>query len=58
MNGEAFYQLAMAWHHAGERDKVTTVVKRLVGFDPKRARQLIKDTERADLTHLIPEMPF
>jgi len=39
-------------------DKVTEVAERLVGFDPKRARQLVKDTERADLAPLIPKMPF
>ena len=54
MAGEAFYQLAMAWHLAGERDEMAEVTERLVRFDPKRARKLVKDTERADLAHLIP----
>lgn len=58
MNGEAFYQLGMAWHHAGERDKLQQVVKKLVAFEPKRARQLVRDSGRDDLMALIPELPF
>jgi tetratricopeptide (TPR) repeat protein len=58
MNGEAFYQLGMARHHANDPDGVKAVVERLVGFDPKRARKLVHDAERADLKHLIPELPF
>lgn len=58
MNGEAFYQLGMARHHANDPDGVKVVVERLVGFDPKRARKLVQDAERADLKHLIPELPF
>jgi tetratricopeptide (TPR) repeat protein len=58
LNGEAFYQLGMARHHASDRDGVKEVVQRLVGFDLKRARQLVHDAERADLQHLIPELPF
>jgi tetratricopeptide (TPR) repeat protein len=57
-NGEAFYQLGMARHHANDPDGVKTVVKRLVGFDPKRARKLVHDAKRVDLSHLIPELPF
>jgi tetratricopeptide (TPR) repeat protein len=58
MSGEGFYQLGMAYHHANRPDDVTAIVKRLVGFEPKRARKLVKDTERADLMKLIPELPF
>jgi tetratricopeptide (TPR) repeat protein len=58
MNGEAFYQLGMAWHHSNQPDQVTAVLTRLVGFDPKRAKQLAHDCERADLMKLIPELPF
>lgn len=58
MNGEAFYQLGMARHHANDPDGVKAVVERLVRFDPKRARKLVHDAERADLKHLIPELPF
>jgi tetratricopeptide (TPR) repeat protein len=58
MNGEAYYQLGMALHHARRPDEVNTVVEKLVGFEPKRAKKLVQDTERADLMHLIPELPF
>jgi tetratricopeptide (TPR) repeat protein len=58
MNGDAFYQLGMAWHHANGPEQVKDVVERLVGFDPKRAKRLVQDAERADLMHLIPELPF
>jgi len=58
LNGEAYYQLGMAWHHANAPEQVTDTVKRLVEFDPQRARKLVHDAERADLRHLIPNMPF
>lgn len=58
LNGEAFYQWGMALHHAHRPDEVTTVVEKLLEFDPKRARKLAQDTERADLLKLIPELPF
>jgi tetratricopeptide (TPR) repeat protein len=58
MNGEGWYQLGMAWHHANQPDQVKRVVKRLVDFEPKRAKRLVQDAERADLMHLIPELPF
>lgn len=58
MNGEGYYQLGMAFHHAHRPDEVTRIVKRLVGFDPKRAKKLVHDAERADLQKLIPELPF
>jgi hypothetical protein len=58
MNGEAYYQLGMALHHARRPDEVTQVVKKLVGFEPKRAKKLVQETERADLMPLIPELPF
>lgn len=58
MNGEAFYQWGMALHHANQPDEVTRVVEKLVEFEPKRARKLVQDTQRADLMKLIPELPF
>ena len=58
LNGEAFYQWGMARHHANDPEGVKTVAERLVGFDPKRARKLVRDTGRADLMSLIPELPF
>ena len=58
MSGEGFYQLGMAYHHANRPEGVTKIVRRLVGFEPKRAKRLVDDTERADLRKLIPELPF
>lgn len=58
MNGEAWYQLGMAYHHNGEADKVERVVGKLLVFDPKITRQLIKDSCRQDLEKLLPEMPW
>jgi tetratricopeptide (TPR) repeat protein len=58
MNGEAYYQLGMAWHHANAPEQVEETVKRLVEFDPQRARKLVHDAERSDLRHVIPNMPF
>ena len=55
MNGEAFYQWAMACHHAHQPEQVAEIAKRLAGFEPKRALKLIKDAERPDLKHLVPE---
>jgi tetratricopeptide (TPR) repeat protein len=58
MNGEAYYQWGMALHHANRPAEVEDVVKKLLGFEPKRAKKLVQDAERADLMHLIPELPF
>jgi tetratricopeptide (TPR) repeat protein len=58
MNGHAWYQLGMAYHHNGEAERVDKVVNKLLEFDPKITRQLIKDTGRNDLAHLLPEMPW
>ena len=52
MNGEAFYQWAMACHHAHQPERVAEIAKRLAGFEPKRALKLIKDAERPDLPRL------
>lgn len=58
MNGHAWYQLGMAYHHSGQPDKVEQVVDKLLEFDPKIARQLIKDSGREDLAPRLPEMPW
>lgn len=58
MNGNAWYQLGMACHLAGESERVKAVVAKVVGFDPKIARQLVRDSGRDDLKGLIPELPF
>ena len=58
LNAEAWYQLGMARHHAGQRDELKAVAEKLVRFDPKRAKQLVRDTGRDDLAGLIPDLPF
>lgn len=58
MSGEGYYQWGMACYHANQPDQVKAIVERLVRFDPKRAQKLVKDAQRPDLMHLIPEMPF
>lgn len=58
MNAIAWYQLGMACHKAGEADRVKITVAKLVEFDPKMARQLVRDSGRDDLAKLIPELPF
>lgn len=58
MNDEAWYQLGMAYHHANLPDKVKYAVVRLVGFEPKRAKQLVQDAGRSDLVALVPDLHF
>jgi len=58
MSGEGFYQLGMAYHHANRPADVEGIVKRLVAFEPKRARKLVQDAGRVDLMKFIPELPF
>jgi tetratricopeptide (TPR) repeat protein len=58
LNGYAYYQLGMAYHHDGQPDETRRVLKRLLGFDPKLARQLVRDSGRDDLTLLLPKLPF
>lgn len=54
MNGEAYYQLGMALHHAQRPDEVKAVFEKLLGFEPRRARQLMQDCGRIDLLPLLP----
>ncbi|MBK8917648.1 MAG: tetratricopeptide repeat protein [Betaproteobacteria bacterium] len=58
MAGEVWYQLGMAQHHALNPDRVKGVVEHLRAFDPRRSNQLIRDTERSDLRHLVQDLPF
>ncbi len=58
MNTIAWLHLGMACHLAGEPERVKAVVERLIDFDPKAARQLVRDSGREDLAKLIPELPF
>lgn len=55
MNGVAYYQLGMACHHLHDPAKVEETIAKLAEFDPTHARQLMRDSERLDLLHLLPE---
>jgi tetratricopeptide (TPR) repeat protein len=55
-NGFAWYHLGMAYHALGMNDKVTEVVHHLNRFERKLARQLIQNTQRTDLQHLIADL--
>lgn len=56
MNGHAWYALGMAYHHCNQPDKVKEVALHMARFDPKLTRQLIRDAERGDLSHLIHDL--
>ena len=56
MNGHAWYALGMAYHHHHQPDKVKEVVIHLSRFDPALTRQLLKEAQRNDLSHLIHEL--
>jgi tetratricopeptide (TPR) repeat protein len=56
MNGHAFYQLGMALHAAGEADKIKGIVEHLDRFERRMARQLIQDSGRSDLAHIVADL--
>jgi len=56
MNGFAWYHLGMAHHALRRTDKVAEVAKHLNRFDRKLTRQLIHDTGRGDLQHLVADL--
>jgi tetratricopeptide (TPR) repeat protein len=58
MNGDGYYQLAMAYHHDSQPEKTRETIVKLIGFDPKMARQLILDSGHADLATQLPKLPF
>lgn len=55
-NPHVAYALGMAWHRAGAPDKVAGVARHLVSTHPPTARQLIEDSGRNDLAHLIADL--
>jgi cytochrome c-type biogenesis protein CcmH/NrfG len=56
MNPHAWYALGMAHHAVHSPDKVKAVTLHLVRFDPRMARRLIHDAERADLNYLVKDL--
>jgi tetratricopeptide (TPR) repeat protein len=57
MNGVAWYALGMARHHCNQPDRVEAVIRHLAEHEPQTAKRLIRDAERADLTHLVAHLP-
>jgi len=53
MNGAAWYALGMARYHNNQPELVEAVIRHLVLHEPQTAKRLIRDTERADLAHLV-----
>lgn len=56
MNPHAWYALGMAHHHLHDAERVTEIIQHLHRFDPIMTRQLIKETERSDLAHLVADL--
>jgi tetratricopeptide (TPR) repeat protein len=56
MNPHAWYALGMAHHATHSPDKMKAVTLHLVRFDPRMARRLIRDAERADLNYLVKDL--
>lgn len=56
MNPHAWYALGMAYHAIHNPDRVKEVIHHLFRFDPRMTRQLIRDTERSDLAHLVKDL--
>lgn len=52
-NGFVWYSLGMAYHMLGEAERVTGIVEHLNRYDRRMTRELIRDTGRGDLEHLI-----
>lgn len=56
MNPHAWYQYGMAYHQLHNPDKVKEITLHLHRFDPRMARELIRDAERSDLAHLVADL--
>ncbi|MEO8331513.1 MAG: tetratricopeptide repeat protein, partial [Gallionella sp.] len=56
MNPHAWYALGMAHYHLHEPDRVKEIILQLHRFDPRMTRQLIQETERADLHYLVQDL--
>lgn len=52
-NGFVWYSMGMAYHHLGEAERVEGIARHLNRFDRRMTRQLIQDSGRGDLAHLI-----
>lgn len=56
MNWHAWIALGMCFHRLDQADKVRDVAMHLNRYQRRLARQLIRDTGRADLEHLVADL--
>jgi len=56
MNWHAWIALGMCYHRLGQTDKVQDVAAHINRYQRRLARQLIRDTGRADLEYLIVDL--
>jgi tetratricopeptide (TPR) repeat protein len=56
MNPHAWYALGMAQHASHRPDRVKQIAMHLARFDPRMARRLIQESERADLAYLVRDL--
>jgi tetratricopeptide (TPR) repeat protein len=56
MSAPVWLQLGMACHHARNPERVREVILHLNRFDPRMARQLIRDTGASDMAHLVKDL--
>jgi len=56
MNWHAWIALGQCFHRLGERDKVRDVATHLNRYQRRLARQLIRETGRSDLEHLVADL--
>jgi len=56
MNWHAWMALGLCHHRLGQTDKVRDVVTHINRYQRRMARQLIRDTGRTDLEHLIADL--
>jgi hypothetical protein len=52
-NPFVWYSLGMAYHSLGDAERVTYVAEYLNRYDRRMTRQLIRDSGRSDLEHLV-----
>lgn len=56
MKGHAWYELALVHHRRHEAERVREIAEHLNRYDRHMARKLIRDTQRADLAHLVSDL--
>lgn len=56
MKGYAWYELGLVHHRRQEADRVRQIAEHLNRYDRHTAHKLIRDTQRADLAHLVSDL--